>query len=319
MVFILASFFAFLNGFHDSANVVALAISSRAIRPSFALTIAALAEFIAPFVFGVAVANTIGQDLIEPTAISQRTLSAALISAIAWSLITWYRGIPSSSSHALLGGLTGAAVAEIGLSCLKLYGLYKIALSLFLSPILGFAGGFFLMKLVLLLARNAPPKVNIFFKQVQLLTMLALALGHGSNDAQKSMGIMAMALASEGGKFLVPAWVKFICALAIALGVGAGGWRIIKTIGGKFYKIRPVHGFSAQVSSASIILGAVFAGGPVSTSQIVSSAVAGVGSGERPSKVRWKVFREIMASWVITFPATAFGAWALGLILRFGT
>lgn len=319
MVFILASLFAFLNGFHDSANVVALAISSRAIRPSLALTIAALAEFIAPFAFGAAVANTIGQDLIEPTAVSQRTLSAALISAIAWSLITWYRGIPSSSSHALLGGLTGAAVAEIGLSCLKLYGLYKIVLSLFLSPILGFAGGFFLMKLILFLARNATSKVNIYFKQGQLLTMLALALGHGSNDAQKSMGIMAMALASEAGEFLVPTWVKFTCAFAIASGVGAGGWRIIRTIGGKFYKVRPIHGFSAQVSSAGIILGAVFAGGPVSTSQIVSSALAGVGSAERPSKVRWKVFREIMASWIITFPATAFGAWALGLILNLGT
>ncbi len=313
MVFLLAVLFAFLNGFHDSANVVALAVSSRAIRPSKALALAAAVEFIAPFVLGAAVASTVGRELVEPSAMSQEALSAALISAIAWSLITWYWGIPSSSSHALLGGLAGAAVATGGIASLKPYGVYKVLLSLLLSPILGFAGGFILMKVTLWLVRGASPKVSNLFKRLQVLAMLLLAMGHGSNDAQKSMGVMAMALAMESGAFSVPAWVKLLCAFAIASGVGAGGWRIMKTIGSKFYKIRPIHGLSAQGSSVGIIVGAALAGGPVSTSQVVSSAVVGAGAAERLSKVRWKVFREIIASWVVTFPVTALVAWGLSL------
>jgi len=321
VVFLLALIFAFLNGFHDSANIVALAISSKAIRPARALALAALAEFVAPFAFGVAVATTIGQDLVETKSIKVEALAVALVSAIVWSLITWYKGIPSSSSHALLGGLIGAAVASGGFSILKLYGLYKVVLSLFLSPFLGFIGGFFLMKITLWLVRGASPHVNLLFKRSQVAATVLLALGHGSNDAQKSIGVMAMALAGmKGGEdFFIPDWIKLLCAAAIAAGVGAGGWRIMRTIGGKFYKIRPIHGFSAQISSGGIILGAVLTGGPVSTSQVVSSAVVGVGSAERLSKVRWKVFREIMASWLVTFPVTALIAWGLSLLLRLGT
>jgi PiT family inorganic phosphate transporter len=320
-VFLLALIFAFLNGFHDSANIVALAISSKAIRPGRALALAALAEFVAPFAFGVAVATTIGHDLVEPKSMRVEALAVALASAIVWSLITWYKGIPSSSSHALLGGIIGVAVASGGLSIVKPYGLYKVVLSLFLSPLLGFIGGFFLMKITLWLARGASPRVNLLFKRAQIAATVMLALSHGSNDAQKSIGVMAMALAGmRGGEdFFIPSWIKLLCAAAIAAGVGAGGWRIMRTIGGKFYKIRPIHGFSAQLSSVGVILGAVLTGGPVSTSQVVSSAIVGVGSAERLSKVRWKVFREIALSWLVTFPLTALIAWGLSLLLRLGT
>jgi PiT family inorganic phosphate transporter len=222
-------------------------------------------------------------------------------------VVTWLLGIPSSSSHALLGGIIGATSLEAGIGVIKLGGLTKIAIALFFSPVIGLAAGYLLMKLVLFLVRGASPRVNHWFKRMQTVTALALALSHGTNGAQKTMGIITMALVTTGylSDFAVPRWVIVISAGAIALGSASGGWRIIRTLGTKFYKIRPIHGFTTQAASAAIILGSALLGGPVSTTHVVSSVILGVGSGERVSKVRWRVAREIAISWLLTIPASA--------------
>ncbi|HDN80479.1 MAG: inorganic phosphate transporter [Chloroflexi bacterium] len=313
LLILVALAFDFLNGFHDSANIVATIISSRSMRPSKALAMSAVAEFIAPFLFGVAVATTIGHDIVDPRAITISVIFTALLSAIIWNLITWYFGIPSSSSHALIGGIIGAVAIAYGVKLIQLKGLEKVIAALFISPILGMIVGYVLMKVMLFMVRGATPKVNIFFKRGQALTTLSLALSHGTNDAQKTMGIITMGLVSAGylDEFRVPVWVIAACAAAISLGIAAGGWRIIRTLGGKFYKIRPIHGFTAQASSAVVILGAALLGGPVSTTHVVSSAIVGVGSAERLSKVRWRVMQEIALAWVLTIPATALMACGL--------
>ncbi|MBI5955974.1 MAG: inorganic phosphate transporter [Chloroflexi bacterium] len=303
----IALVFDFLNGFHDSANVVATMISSGALPPWGALVVASLAEFAGPFLFGMAVAATIGKDIVTPETVTISVVFAALGSAITWNLVTWYFGIPSSSSHALIGGVAGAVVAGYGLSHIHFDGITKIFLALFLSPPLGMVAGYLFMRLVVFLARGASPGVNQFFKRSQILTSVALALSHGSNDAQKTMGIITMSLVTLRFEeaFVVPVWVIVACAGAIALGVATGGWRIIKTLGGKMYKVRPVHGFTAQAASAAVILGGALLGGPVSTTQVVSSAIMGVGSAERLSKVRWEVAYNIVMAWAVTIPASA--------------
>ncbi len=304
---VIALVFDFLNGFHDSANVVATMISSGALPPWGALVVASLAEFAGPFLFGVAVAATIGKEIVTPETVTISVVFAALGSAITWNLLTWYFGIPSSSSHALIGGVAGAVVAGYGLSPIHFDGITKIFLALFLSPPLGMVAGYLFMRLVVFLARGASPGVNQFFKRAQILTSVALALSHGSNDAQKTMGIITMSLVTLRFEeaFVVPVWVIVACAGAIALGVATGGWRIIKTLGGKMYKVRPVHGFAAQATSAAVILGGALLGGPVSTTQVVSSAILGVGSAERLSKVRWEVAYSIVMAWMVTIPASA--------------
>jgi PiT family inorganic phosphate transporter len=304
---VLAVIFDFLNGFHDSSNIVATMISSRAFRPRVALGVTALAEFTGPFIFGVAVAKTIGHDIVEPGTITVAVIMAALLSAILWNLLTWYLGIPSSSSHALIGGIIGAVAVGAGLEAIQLSGLQKVLLALFISPIIGLMAGFLFTKLVFFLARGASPRINWFFKRSQIVTAVALGLSHGTNDAQKTMGVIALGLVTAGylADFYVPTWVIALSAGAIALGTALGGWRLIKTLGGKFYKIRPVHGFSSQVTSAGVILGASLVGGPVSTTQVVSSSIMGVGSAERLSKVRWGVAGNIAVAWIVTIPATA--------------
>jgi PiT family inorganic phosphate transporter len=299
--------FNFLNGLHDSSNIVATMISSRALSPSAALGITAVAEFAAPFLFGVAVAKTIGHDIIVPGTITIGIILAALLSAILWNILTWFLGIPSSSSHALIGGLIGAVGVGAGLKAIQLPGLEKVLIALFISPIIGLIAGYLFTKLVFFLARGASPRINRFFKRSQIFTALALALSHGTNDAQKTMGVITLGLVTAGylAQFQVPAWVIALSAGAIALGTVCGSWRLIKTLGGRFYKIRPVHGFSTQVTSATVILGAALLGGPVSTTQVVSSAIMGVGSAERLSKVRWGVAGNIAAAWLLTIPATA--------------
>jgi PiT family inorganic phosphate transporter len=310
---ITALIFNFLNGLHDSSNIVATMISSRALSPSAALGITAIAEFCAPFIFGVAVAKTIGQDVVVPGTVSIEVIFAALLSAILWNILTWFLGIPSSSSHALVGGLIGAVSVGAGLRTLQPNGMEKILISLLISPVIGLGAGYLFTKLVFFLAKGASPRINWFFKRSQILTSLALALSHGTNDAQKTMGIIALALVTTGylTQFQIPTWVIALSAGAIALGTFCGGWRLIKTLGGRFYKIRPVHGFSTQVTSATVILGAALLGGPVSTTQVVSSAIMGVGSAERLSKVRWGVAGNIAAAWLLTIPATALVAAAL--------
>ncbi len=313
---VIALIFEFLNGFHDSSNIVATMISSRAFRPRVALGVTALAEFCGPFIFGVAVAKTIGHDIVTPGTITAEVILAALLSATLWNILTWYFGIPSSSSHALIGGIIGAVGIGAGLRAIQLSGLEKVLIALFTSPIIGLVIGYLFTKLVFFLARGASPRINWVFKRSQIITAIALGLSHGTNDAQKTMGVITLGLVTTGylTEFQVPTWVIALSAGAIALGTALGGWRLIKTLGGKFYKIRPVHGFSTQVTSAAVILGASLVGGPVSTTQVVSSAIMGVGSAERLSKVRWGVAGNIAVAWVVTIPATALVAAGLYLL-----
>jgi len=317
VIIAIALVFDFLNGMHDSSNIVATMISSRALSPRKALGMTAVAEFIGPFLFGVAVATTIGSEVVDPAAISSAVIIAALSSAIVWNLITWYFGWPSSTSHALIGGLIGAVAIAEGFDTIHLAGLQKVLLALFISPILGLALGFLVVKVIYFLARGATPGVNTLFKRGQWGTSVALALSHGTNDAQKTMGIIAMAMVTTGyvSEFQVPWWVITLSAGAIALGTLTGGWRLIKTLGGKFYKIRPVHAFGSQFTSAGIILGAALMGGPVSTTQVVSSAIMGAGSADRVSKVRWTVARDIAVAWVLTIPVAALLAAGLYLLI----
>lgn len=306
-VIILAVVFDFLNGVHDSSNIVATMIASRAFRPQTALALTATAEFLGPFLFGVTVAKTIGEEVAQASALNLDVIVACLIGAIVWNLLTWFFGIPSSSSHALIGGIVGAVLAGAGFDAIKLQGLGKVVIALFTSPLIGFAAGFLITRLIYFLARNATPDVNWFFKNGQFVTALGMAFSHGTNDAQKTMGIITLSLVISGNipGFQVPFWVIIISASAIALGTALGGWRLIRTLGGKFYKIRPVHSFSTQLTSGIVILTASVFGLPVSTSQVVSSAIIGVGSSERLGKVRWTVAQEIVTAWFITIPASA--------------
>jgi PiT family inorganic phosphate transporter len=307
VIIAIALVFDFLNGMHDSSNIVATMISSRALSPQKALGMTAAAEFAGPFLFGVAVATTIGSEVVDPAAISSAVIIAALVGAITWNLVTWYFGWPSSTSHALIGGLIGAVAVAEGFATIRLAGLEKVLLALFISPILGLLFGYLVLKLIYFLARGATPGVNTLFKRGQWGTSVALALSHGTNDAQKTMGIIAMAMVTTGyvAEFQVPWWVITVSAAAIALGTLAGGWRLIRTLGGKFYKIRPVHAFGSQLTAAGIILGAALLGGPVSTTQVVSSAIMGAGSADRVSKVRWHVARDIAVAWLLTIPVSA--------------
>lgn len=304
---VLALLFDFLNGFNDSANVVATMISSRAMSPRGALAIAAVSNFVGPLVFGVAVAETVGRDVADPQHITIIVVLAALISASLWNLFTWFFGIPSSSSHALIGGIVGAVVLESGFAGLRSEGLIVVASALFLSPIIGFVIGSLVMRIVLFASRDATPRANIFFKAAQIPSAIALALGHGANDAQKTMGIITMGLVVLGyqSEFEVPMWVLFASASAIALGTFLGGWRIIRTLGAKFYRIRPIHSFSSQLTSALVIMVASITGGPVSTTHVVSTSILGVGAAQRRSQVRWGVVSDILIAWLLTVPLTA--------------
>ncbi len=302
----LALSFNFLNGFHDASNMVATVISTRALPPRVALAWIALFEFLGPYALGVAVARTIGADIVASEHITVVVLYAALLAAIVWNLITWYLGIPSSSSHALLGGLVGAVGIASGFDVIQPAGVEKVLIALFTSPFIGFVVGYILMKLALAFLWWATPAINQWFRYGQLVTSAALALSHGANDGQKGMGIITLGLLTLGflHTFAVPGWVIVVSSVAMALGAYSGGWRLIHTIGAKFYRIRPIHGFLTQFTSASVIIGAALLGGPVSTTQVVSAAVVGVGSGERASQVRWHVARDIAIAWVLTIPAT---------------
>jgi len=310
----LALLFDFTNGFHDAANVVASIITTGALSPRKALLMAAVCEFAGPFLFGTAVATTIGKNLIDVSSFDAHSLElsvsliiAALMGAIAWNLITWSFGLPSSSSHALVGGMVGAVLVAYGPDKILWRGLLYVVAVLITSPILGFLVGTLFLKLTLYLSRNATPKAKSFFNRMQILSSMTLALSHGANDAQKSMGLITMALVLMGyyGTFHVPFWVIFICAAAIALGTASGGWRIIKTMGSKIYRLRSIHAFCAQTASATVILTAALLGGPVSTTHVVSSSIMGVGAGQRMSAVRWGVAKNIILAWFITIPASA--------------
>ena len=307
ILIIFALAFDFLNGVHDSSNVVATMISSRAIQPRVALYMTAAANFVGPFIFGVAVAKTIGHDIVAAESINMGVLIAACAAAIFWNVLTWVLGIPSSSSHALIGGLLGAVVMAAGFRVIIWSGVIKVLIALFASPIVGFIAGVIVANLVYLFSWNSSPKINGVFKKLQIFTSIGLALSHGTNDAQKTMGIITLGLVITGfqSSFEVPFWVILICAAAIGVGTALGGWQLIKTLGSKFYKIRPVHGFASQATSAIVIITASLLGGPVSTIQVVSTAIMGVGAAERMSKVRWGVAGEIASAWLLTIPSTA--------------
>lgn len=307
LVIILALIFEFLNGMRDSSNIVATMISSRAFRPETALGITAIAEFCGPFLFGVTVAKTIGSDIVDSHILTLDALIACLMGAVIWNLITWFFGIPSSSSHALIGGLVGAVFVSVGLGAIKIQGFYKVLIALFTSPLIGFVVGFIVLRLIYFLAKHATPRINDLFKNGQFFTAVGLAFSHGTNDAQKTMGIITLSLIIGGQlrDFKVLPWVILVSASTMAIGTALGGWRLIRTLGGKFYKIRPVHSFATQMTSALVILSASFVGLPVSTTQVVSSAIIGVGSSERFGKVRWGVAGDILTAWIVTIPASA--------------
>jgi PiT family inorganic phosphate transporter len=307
ILIIIALIFNFLNGFHDSANVVATIISSRAMSGRSALILAAVANLVGPFLFGVAVANTIGHDVAVPESITISVVLASLLSASIWNIVTWYYGIPASSSHGLIGGIIGAVIAGSGYKALIMTGFWKIIIALFISPIIGFTIGWLVMKVTLRILKKASPKANTALKYAQIPSAIALALSHGTNDAQKTMGVIVMGLIVLGFQttFYIPTWVIIINSITIGLGTAMGGWRIIQTLGGKFYRIRPIHSFSSQFSSAFVILLASFLGGPVSTTQVVSMAIMGAGAGDKISKVRWTVLKDIFYAWFLTIPLTA--------------
>ena len=306
-VVLLALLYSFLNGRNDSSSIVATMISSRAYSPRVALGITAAAEFLGPFILGISVAKTIGHGIVQAQAIITPVILAGMLAAVSWNLLTGYLGLPSSSSHALIGGLIGAVSIHAGWQAIQISGLERTLIPLFVSPLIGFIVGFVVLRILVQQYWNASPSINAYFKRYQVFTVLALGLSHGSNDAPKAMGIITLALLTEKhiNTFIVPIWVILICALAIASGTAVGGQKLIRTVGRKFYKITPIDAFSAQLSSALIVVTASLTGGPVSASQVISSAIMGVGAAVRPNKVRWTIAQEIGLAWLLTIPATA--------------
>ncbi len=313
VVLLLAVTFDFINGFHDTANAIATVVATRVLTPRQAILMAASLNFLGAL-SGTAVASTVGRGIIDPSAATQAVIIAALSSAILWNLITWYFGVPSSSSHALIGGLVGAALAFKGSGVLNRTGLETIVLTLITSPLVGMVFGFILMiALLWLVFRQSSHTVNSHFRRFQLLSSAFMSFSHGSNDAQKTMGIITMSLFSYGliSDFQVPTWVMVTAAIAMAIGTSVGGWRIIKTMGHKIIKLEPIHGFAAETAAASVIQLASHFGLPVSTTHVISGSIMGVGASKRLSAVRWGVAGNMMVAWVLTIPATATVAWLL--------
>jgi inorganic phosphate transporter, PiT family len=312
IVVFLALAFDYINGFHDTANAIATSVSTRAMTPKRAVILAAVLNLLGALV-STGVAQTIARDIISPKLATQEVVIAALLSAIIWNLVTWYFAIPSSSSHAIIGGMAGAAVAKAGFSVLQWYGLGRILAALILSPIVGILLGYTIMKLMYFIFGNfSPSRVNHGFKKMQILSAGLLAFNHGSNDAQKSMGIITMALIAGGLQAqtnLAPQlWVKLACALAMSAGTAVGGWKIIHTMGGKIFKLEPINGFAADLSSSLVIWSATVFPGlhlPVSTTHVVSGSIMGVGAAKRISAVRWGVAQQMLIAWLVTIPTTA--------------
>jgi PiT family inorganic phosphate transporter len=316
----LALLFDFMNGFHDAANAIATVVSTGVLKPQTAVAMAAVFNFIAIFVVGLGVAATVGKGTIDPNVVDQYVIFGALIGAIAWNLITWYYGIPSSSSHALIGGLVGAAVAKSGTGALVGGGLLKTVEWIVLSPLLGFILGSLIMLLVSwIFVRSTPRSVDTWFRRLQLFSAASYSLGHGGNDAQKTIGIIWMLLIAAGhataGDKAPPAWVIISCYTAISLGTLFGGWRIVKTMGQKITKLKPVGGFCAETGGAITLLIASALGVPVSTTHTITGAIVGVGASQKMSAVRWGVAGNIVWAWIFTIPASAFMAaiaWWIG-------
>ncbi len=313
----LALLFAFFNGHNDSPALVAPVISTRAISRTRALLLTAAAQFIGPFLFGTAVARTMSVGLIGAPSLPIEAVVAALIAAVAWIGVTGWTGLPSSSSHALVGGLVGAAVAAAGWGGLHLDGVAKVLVALTISPPLGLLLGYLVVRLSLWFTREARPSVNEVFRRGQIPALAALALSHGTSDAPKSMGMLVLGLMAGGRQaaFGIPLWVKLACLTAFALGTLFAGWRQMRTVGGRIFHLRPVHGFSALAGGAAVVLGAGLLGGPISTTQVIASSVMGAGAGERVNQVRWMILRDMLVAWVLTIPVTSLLAAAAYVIL----
>ena len=301
--------FDYINGFHDAANSIATVVSTRVLSPGKAVIWAAFFNFVAAFGFGTAVAKTVGSGMIDIHAVTFAVIFAGLVGAIAWDLITWYLGLPTSSSHALIGGYAGAAVAKAGLSVIIPSGWTKTLVFIVLSPMIGLAAGLVLMVAIYwICARMTPGRVDKHFRRLQLVSAALFSLNHGANDAQKTMGIIAGVLFTAGyleGPFYVPFWVVLLAHAAIGLGTLSGGWRIIHTMGSRITKLQPVNGFAAETGAASAILLATHFGIPVSTTHAITGAIVGVGATRRWSAVRWGVAGQIVWAWLLTIPAAA--------------
>lgn len=307
-VIILALTFDFINGFHDTANAIATSVTTRVLTPAQAILMSSILNFVGAMT-STEVAHTVGKGIVDPTAMNNLVLSAALMGAIIWNLLTWYYGLPSSSSHALIGGLVGAVIAGKGVGVLDVPGIVeKIVVPLITSPVIGFIIAYFIMSIIFVIVGTMPPrKVNGWFSKLQIVSAAFMAFSHGSNDAQKSMGIITAALLAGGliSSFEVPGWVAVACATSMALGTTIGGWKIIKTMGSRIIKLEPVHGFAAETSAAVTILTASFLGQPVSTTHVISASIMGVGATKRMSAVRWIVAKNIINAWLLTAPASA--------------
>ena len=317
-----ALLFDFLNGLHDAANSIATIVSTRVLRPQFAVAWAAFFNFIAFTVFGLHVAHTVGTGIISPDLVTPQLIFAALMGAIVWNVITWYFGLPSSSSHALIGGLVGAGIAAAGFPAIEWSGLSKTVFAIVLSPATGFVLALLLILIVSwLVVKRTPFAVDTTFRRLQFVSASLYSLGHGGNDAQKTMGIIAVLLFSQGltgPEFEVPFWVVLSCQAAMGLGTLLGGWRIVHTMGSKITRLTPMQGFCAETGGAITLFGATFLGIPVSTTHTITGAIVGVGAARRVSAVRWGVASNIVVAWVITLPAAALIAalfyWLTGLV-----
>jgi PiT family inorganic phosphate transporter len=309
LIVVVALVFDFINGFHDAANSIATVVSTRVLTPLQAVVWAAFFNFVAAFGFGVQVATTVGKGVVQPAVVDQWVILAGLAGAIVWDLITWYWGLPTSSSHALIGGFAGAAVVKAGFGSLVAAGLVKIGVFMILAPVIGLAIGFVLMVLTLNVFKNQTPgRVDKIFRRGQLLSAAAYSLGHGTNDAQKTMGIIAVLLFTTGRlgpEFYVPFWVILAAHAAMGLGTMAGGWRIVKTMGMRITKLRPVGGFCAEAAGAVTLIGTAIGGIPVSTTHTITGSIMGVGATQRFSAVRWGVAGRIISAWLFTIPASA--------------
>lgn len=309
LIVIAALAFDFINGFHDTANSIATSVSTKALKPRHAIILAATMNFVGAMAF-TGVAKTITKDIVDPFVLQNGSLVilSALIAGITWNLITWYYGIPSSSSHAIIGSIAGAAIAAAGIGALNVSGFGKILQALLLSPILAFTVGFIIYSIFKVVFKNNNlTKTNKRFRYLQVATAALQSFTHGTNDAQKAMGIITMALIANGYTTStdIPFWVQFSCALAMGLGTSVGGWKIIKTVGGKIMKIRPVNGVAADLTGASVIFGATAIGLPVSTTHVISSSILGVGSAHRIKGVKWGTAQRMLITWVITLPISA--------------
>jgi PiT family inorganic phosphate transporter len=305
----LALLFDFVNGFHDAANSIATVVSTRVLKPHMAVLWAAFFNFVAFLLFETKVASTIGKDVVDPSTVTLAVIAAGLLGAIVWDIVTWYAGIPTSSSHALVGGFAGAAMAHAGPGSLIWPTLVKISIFILVAPLLGFLIGFVFMTITYLLCRNSlPSRVGSLFKRLQLVSAAAYSLGHGGNDAQKTMGIiLAVLIAAKRVPVSasVPLWVVLSCHAAMALGTMAGGWRIVKTMGQRLAELQPVHGFSAESAGALCLYGATWLGIPVSTTHTITGAIVGVGATRGARAVRWGVAGRVVWAWVLTIPASA--------------